>query len=252
MYYNLNNEILKRSTKTVYRDNNSIVKLFIENYSKADILNEALNLSRVEEGTDLNIPKLKEITKIDNRWGLITEYVEGDSLQELIDRNPEKIDEYMDLLVDIQLEVLSKEVPLLNRMKDKYRRKLNEVTINETMKYELLQRLEGMKNDSKICHGDFNPSNIIVSNDGKHYIIDWAHVTQGNSAGDSAMTYLIFLLEGKNEIAEKYLNVFSNKSGISKSDIQKWIPIVAAIKMEKAKDSEKDLLQKCIDVVEYE
>ena len=40
-----------------------IIKLFEENYSKADILNEALNQARVEEGTDLYIPKLLEYSE---------------------------------------------------------------------------------------------------------------------------------------------------------------------------------------------
>ena len=90
MEYNLKNEIATRSNKNIYQDNDSVIKLFEENYSKANILNEALNQARVEEGTDLNIPKLKEVVKINNRWALVSEYVDGKSIQELMDRNPEK------------------------------------------------------------------------------------------------------------------------------------------------------------------
>ena len=142
MSYNLDNAIAERKTKTVYRDNDNTIKLFVEDYSKANILNEALNLARVEEGTDLKIPKLKEVTKINNRWALVTEYVEGDSLEELMEKNPEKMDEYLELFVNIQLEIQSKRVPLLNKIKDKFNRKLSETTlIDEGTKYELLQRL---------------------------------------------------------------------------------------------------------------
>lgn len=253
MFYNLDNEIAKRDTKTVYRDNDSTIKLFIENYSKADILNEALNQSRVEEGTDLKIARLKEITKIDKRWALVSEHIEGKSLEDLMNEHPEKLDEYLELFVDIQLEVLSKNVPLLNRMKEKYRRRITESTlIDENTKYELSQRLEGMKNHTKLCHGDFNPSNIIITESGEHYIIDWAHATQGNASGDAAMTYLLFVMKNKTELAEKYLNLFSQKSTIDKNNIQRWIPIVAANQYTKAKEEEKALLKKWIDVVEYE
>ena len=34
MEYNLNEPIAERKTKTVYRDGNKTIKLFIENYSK--------------------------------------------------------------------------------------------------------------------------------------------------------------------------------------------------------------------------
>ena len=124
MEFNLNQPIVERKTKTVYRDGNKIIKLFVENYSKSAILNEALIQSRVEENTDLKMSRLLEVTKIENRWALITEYVEGTPLDVLMQQHPEKEDEYLNLFVDIQLEVLSKRVPSLNRIKDKYRRRL--------------------------------------------------------------------------------------------------------------------------------
>ena len=104
----------------------------------------------------------------------------------------------MNLFVNIQLETLSKRVPLLNRIKDKFRRKLTEATnLAENTRYELLQRLEGMKNHNKLCHGDFNPSNIIIKSTGEYYIIDWSHVTQGNASADAARTFLLFSMQGK-------------------------------------------------------
>ena len=46
-----------RTNKTVYRDGGNVVKVFDKEYSKANVLNEALNQARVEE-TALNIPKM--------------------------------------------------------------------------------------------------------------------------------------------------------------------------------------------------
>lgn len=253
MYYNLENPITERKTKTVYKDNDKTIKLFIENYSKADILNEALNQARVEEGTSLNVPKLVEVTKIDNRWALVSEHIEGKPLNKLMEEHPEKEDEYLNLFVDTQMKILSNSVPLLNRIKDKFRRKLsNAENIDENTRYELLQRLEGMKNHTKLCHGDFNPSNVIIKENGEVYVIDWAHVTQGNASADVARTFLIFSIEGKNELAEKYINLFAEKSGISKANIQRWIPIVAATQMTKGKEEEQEFLSNWINVVDYE
>ena len=252
MSYNLNNVIASRPTKTVYKDNDKTIKYFIENYSKANILNEALNQARVEEGTKLNIPRLVEVTKIENRWALVLEYIEGKTLAELMEENPDKLDEYLNLFVDIQLEVLSNSVPLLTQIKDKFARKIKAADIDDTTKYELLQRLESMKNHTKLCHGDFNPSNIIITEDGKHYIIDWAHVTQGNASADVARTYLLFSIEGKSDVADKYLNLFATKSGIEVRHIQGWIPIVAATQLTKGKEEEKEFLTKWINVVDYE
>lgn len=179
MEINLNNPIAERKTKTVYTDNGKTIKLFVQNYAKSNILNEALNQARVEEGTDLNIPKLLEVSKIKDRWAIISEYIEGTPLNVLMQQNPDKENEYLNLFVDTQIKILSNSVPLLNRIKDKFKRKLiNATNIDENIKYELLQRLEGMKNHEKLCHGDFNPSNLIIKEDGSVYIIDWAHVTR--------------------------------------------------------------------------
>lgn len=253
MKYNLSNEIAKRQTKSVYRDNDKTIKLFIENYSKANILNEALIQARVEEGTNLNIPKLIEVSKIDNRWALVSEHIEGTPLDVIMEQNPEKEDEYLKMFVDLQLNVLSNTVPLLNRIKDKFRRKLTEAkNIHDNVRYELLQRLEGMKNHTKLCHGDFNPSNIIVKEDGTLCIIDWSHATQGNASADAARTFLIFSMQGKTELAEKYLSLFASESNIPKGNIQRWIPIVAATQMSKEKEEEQEFLSKWIDIFDYE
>lgn len=242
--------IAERKTKTVYRDNDKTIKLFIENYSKSNILNEALNQARVEE-TGLNVPKLLEVTKMDNRWALVSEHIEGRSLQEIMDENPEKLEEYMDLFVDLQLKVLAQRAPMLNKLKDKMQRKIAETDLNATMKYDLNTRLESMPKNNQICHGDFNPSNIIIKTDGTPYVIDWAHVTQGNGAADAARTYLLFNLDGKKEEAEIYLRKFSEKSNTEKRLIQKWIPIVAAAHLSKASEEERAFLMNWIDVVDY-
>lgn len=253
MEYNLNNEIAKRKTKTVYRDNDKTIKLFVENYSKADILNEALNQARVEEGTDLYMPKLLAVTKIDNRWALVSEHIDGTPLDVLMEQNPEKFDEYLNKFVEIQLTILSKQVPLLNRIKDKFRRKIRENThINDNIRYELLQRLEGMKNHTKLCHGDYNPSNIIINEKGEYFVIDWAHATQGNASADCARTFLLFSIQGKEDVAEKYLDLFAEKSGIEKIHIQRWIPIVAAEQLANGKEDEIEFLSKWVDVLDYE
>lgn len=253
MEYNLNNKIAERKTKDVYKEDGKTIKLFVENYSKADILNEALNQARVEEATDLYMPKLLEVTKIGNRWALISEHIEGTPLDVLMEQHPEKIDEYLDTFVKIQLTMLSKQVPLLNRLKEKYRRKINSATnINNNIKYELLQRLEGMKSHTKLCHGDYNPSNIIINEKGEYFIIDWSHATQGNASADVARTYLLFSIQGKKDLAEKYLDLYVEKSGTEKSYIQRWIPIVAAAQMSKGKTEEQEFLHSWVDIIDYE
>ena len=103
----LDRVIAVRNNKTIYRDGDKCVKVFNEDYSKADVLNEALNQARIEE-TGLNIPKVLEVTMIDGKWAIVSEYIKGKTLQQLIDEDAEKKNEYIELLVDLQLGVHSK------------------------------------------------------------------------------------------------------------------------------------------------
>lgn len=243
--------IAVRTSKTVYKDGDLAVKVFDEGYKKSDILNEALNQARVEE-TGLPIPKLKEVGVVDGKWAIASEFIKGKTLGRLMEENPEKIDEYMNLFVDIQLNIHNQKAPLLNKLKDKMTRKISETDLDATTRYELHTRLEGMPKHNKVCHGDFRPSNVIIGDDGVNYIIDWSHATQGNASADAARTYLVFYLKGESENAEKYLDIFCKKSDTAKQYVQKWLPIVAASQSVKRNPEEKELLMKWLDVVDYE
>lgn len=243
--------IAVRTGKTVYRDGDRVIKVFDSDYSKADILNEALNQARIEE-TGLAIPKVLEVTMIDGKWAIITEYIEGKTMAELMKEHPDKFDEYLDQFVDLQLLVHSKKAPLLNKLKDKMNRKITQTDLDATTRYELHTRLESMPKHDKVCHGDFNPSNIIVTKDGSLYILDWAHATQGNASADVARTYLLFCLDGDRAKADKYLELFCKKSDTAKQYVQKWLPIVAASQSVKGKPEERDFLLSWVNVVEYE
>ena len=248
---NLDKVIAVRNNKTVYQDGDRCIKVFNEGFSKADVLNEALNIARIEE-TDLPIPKLLEVTMIDGKWAIAYEYIKGETLAQLMEKNPDKKDEYLELFVDLQLTVQSKTSPLLNKLKDKMNRKISEAQLDATARYELHTRLEGMPKHNKVCHGDFNPSNIVISEDNKPYILDWSHVTQGNASADAARSYLLFCLGGDEDSAKKYLDLFCKKSDTAKQYVQKWMPIVAASQSVKGNEKEREFLLGWVNVVEYE
>ena len=247
----LDRVIAVRNSKTVYRDGDACVKVFDADYSKADVLNEALNQARVEE-TGLHIPKIREVMTIDGKWAIVSEYIKGKTLAQLMQECPEKKDEYLEQFVGLQMEVQSKVCPNLNKLKDKMNRKISQTDLDATTRYDLHTRLEGMPKHNKLCHGDFNPSNIIVAEDGMPYILDWSHATQGNASADVARTYLLFCLDGDLSGAERYLELFCQKSGTAKQYVQKWMPIVAASQSVKGNAKEREFLPSWVDVVDYE
>lgn len=252
MNYKLDNVIAVRPDKTVYRDGKWAIKVFDKSYSKASVLNEALNQARVEE-TTLNIPKVHAVTVLDDgKWAIVSDYIEGKTLETLMKENPEKTDEYLEMLVDIQMEISAERCTLLSKLKDKMKAKIASSKLDATTRYELNFRLEGMPKHSKLCHGDLNLSNVIITAKGTPYILDWAHATQGNSSADVSRTCLQFRLQGQGELAEKYITIFCIKSDTARQYVEKWMPIVAASQSVKGKPEEREALLRMVDVVDYE
>lgn len=248
-----NDKILAtRTHKIIYQVGDAAVKVFDKNFPKTDVLNEALNQARVEE-TGLPIPAVRGVNVTeDGNWSITSDYVEGKTLEQLMEEEPEKLEKYMRDFVALQLEVHSKKAPLLNKLKDKWDTKIAALkAINATTRYELRTRLSSMPKHNKVLHGDFNPSNIIVGADGQYHILDWSHATQGNASADAATTYLLFALKDQ-KLADLYMDLFCDMSDTAKQYVQRWLPITAASRLGKEIPGEKELLEKWLDVVEYE
>ena len=244
--------ISSSETKCVYRDGDLAIKEFCEGFPKAEVLNEALCTARVEDLPGLHVPKVLGVSVVDGRWSIIKEFIEGKTLQQLMDENPDKVQEYMEQMVDLHLEIHSKVCPLLNKLKEKTIRALKEEEqLDDNTRYDLLTRLDGMPKHTKLCHGDFDPSNIIVKEDGTMYVIDWVHASQGNASADVARTYLLLSLKDK-KIADMYMDLFCDKTGTEKRYVQGWLPIVAAAQLAYKRPEEKELLESWINVFDYQ
>ena len=135
--------LLKRPNKEIYVEGDMLVKKFDKSFKKSDILNEAINQMRVAEA-GLNVPEIYDIRLESDGYSIVMQYIDGKSLEELMKEEPKKADEYLTKFVEVQRDMHKYNVPLLNRTKEKFTRKLYEANIDGNIKYELLMRLEGM------------------------------------------------------------------------------------------------------------
>lgn len=247
-------ELVRRGNKVVYDLGDKIAKVFNETKPVSDVFNEALNLARINE-CGIRSPKALEVTKLEGDeagWALITTKVPGVTLAEKIETEPQRFGEYLEQFVDLQIEIHGYTSPLLNRQDDKYARMINSLeAINATTRYNLLERLDGLKKGTAVCHGDFNPSNVIVSEDGTLSVCDWAHATQGAPAADVAMTYLLFSLTSK-EQAEAYLDTYCERADMAKQIVRQWLPVIAASELARKRKVNEEFLMSWVDVFDYQ
>lgn len=247
-------ELVRRGNKVVYDLGDKIAKVFNETKPVSDVFNEALNLARINE-CGIRSPKALEVTKLEGDeagWALITTKVPGVTLAEKIEAEPQCFGEHLEQFVDLQIEIHGYTSPLLNRQGDKYARMINSLeAINATTRYNLLERLDGLKKGTAVCHGDFNPSNVIVSEDGTLSVCDWAHATQGAPAADVAMTYLLFSLTSK-EQAEAYLDTYCERADMAKQIVRQWLPVIAASELARKRKVNEEFLMSWVDVFDYQ
>lgn len=262
MFYELEKlgkPIINRKNKSIYKKDGSIIKIFHHNVvDKSNVLFEAYNHSLVENIIDY-APKLTEVFPMSNGdWAIVYDYVEGTTLQEKMDKDPEHVEQYIDELVNLQLKVLSTQAPELGKLKDKLNAKISflgkqqsVINVPATVRYDLHIRLENMPNHNKLCHMDFVPSNIVCKNDGTYIILDWAHAARGNASCDAANTYLKLMLEGQEKAAKIYLRVFCEKADVALQYVQRWISVVSATLINSIEaEEQREYLLRNVNVVE--
>ena len=173
-------EIVHRGNKTVYD---------LGGQDRQGVQREQARLRHLQRGAEPRAPSTRPVSaapapwrshSLDNGgWALITSKVPGVTLAEKMQAEPQRFGEYLEQFVDLQIEINGYTCTQLNRQFDKYTRMINSLDqINATTRYNLLERLNGLKSKGYVCHGDFNPSNVIVGEDGELYVCDWAHATQ--------------------------------------------------------------------------
>lgn len=233
---NLGKEILKRSNKTIYLsdDEKFLIKVFDHTLvPKSDVLQEAVIQSRVEELNTILIPSVEEVYKEGSSWAIASTFIKGKTLETLLEEDPSKTKEYIERFVQLQIKMHKTQafkLQSINALLDE-RIDMDKNYISASSRYELHVRLSTLGKDDKLVHFDFVPSNIVVTDDDKWYVLDWAHARKGRVEADVALTYLNFVLENKKDLAELYLKIYVKKADIAKQDVLAYLPLIATYKL---------------------
>ena len=245
--------IVERGNKKVYDLGDQIVKVFNDTKPVSDVFNEALNLARINE-TGIASPKPIEVSEVEGEgFAIKTTKIPGVTMAQKMEEEPARFYEYLEQFVDLQIYIHSFRKRSLNRMKDKYIRMINHVDLlNASQRYSLLERVNGMKREVQVCHGDFNPTNVIMCDDGTLAVCDWAHATQGSPAADAAMTYLLFAMQDKQQ-ADTYLELYCDKADEPVQVVRQWMSVVAATELDRKRSTDdKEFLMSWVDVFDYQ
>ena len=244
--------LLERTDKVVTKDKDTVLKIFGPSYKVSAILNEAMNEARAAE-TGLPVAKVLEVLKLRDHWCIRREWIEGKTLADVMASDRKNLMKYLRQFVSIQCEIFSKTSDRMGNLADKLDKQISASPLPKETRYDLHMKLQGFTRGKALCHGDFNPTNVIITPSGDWRVIDWSHVRLGDPLADVARTYLLFWLSGHVAAAEKYMALACEALKAKISDVQKWLPVVAAAESAKEQTAKNhELLLHWASVVDYE
>jgi tRNA A-37 threonylcarbamoyl transferase component Bud32 len=230
------------NTAFIYLQENKAIKIFLDHLPASATMYEA-NKQKLAYDSGLLVPKVLEVTMKEGKHALVMEYVKGKTLGQLVMEDRERAEYYMGLSVDIQREIHSKKIDSLESMKEKLARQIQCVgCLDEEVKATLLEKLGSLTFESRLCHGDFHLYNLIQTDD-VITIIDWVDASSGDIRADVYRSYLLYS-QVSVELAEMYVKLYCEKSGLGKEEIFAWAPILAAARLAEnvATDDEERLM----------
>ena len=166
-------------------------KLFREWFSLSAIEHEA-RVARIVHESGLPVPAVGDLVEIAGRYGLVYERVIGVSMLKTFESKPWTLFKFARLLAGIQADMHQIEaVQSLPSQHQSLSRKIRGADmLSPDLREAALEILEGLPEGNRLCHGDFHPDNVLLT-EGGPVVIDWIDVTRGNPLADVARSSLL-------------------------------------------------------------
>jgi aminoglycoside phosphotransferase (APT) family kinase protein len=242
-------------------DKKYAIKLLKPTISKEIVEYEFNKLQIIANFADT--PRALFQTKINDRNAIIFDYIHGISGLEKLYQNIYKIKNFAHEFAEIHFRIHNIEID--NNFTDEKTVLAWNINNNDLLTPEykkiIIEYLNNLQSDNKLCHGDFHVNNTIYS-EGKYYILDWITAVRGNPSFDVAITSILlkYLRPPSYSIFSKYKKIiilhifyfhyiqhYLKISGKNLKEIKNWeLPVMASRLKYCDSDVERKLLLKKI------
>lgn len=239
-----------------------ILKLFFQ-WCPIDWIEGEAKKAEYAYSMDICSPQCQGIIEVDNRKGIIYERIYGKTMLNHMMSAPWTIKKHTKMLAQLHQGIHKTDGNTLPSLK-KY---LNDTVasskvLNENRKSEIKAILGRLEDGTSLCHFDFHPDQVIITNEGP-YIIDWMTAFKGNPLADVARTSILYsygyppntnafmkpLIDiARKRILNEYLKEYlSDGNSKAKYEIKLWSIPVAAARLHENIPGLNDMLLKYID-----
>ena len=249
-----------RSSEAFRLEDGKVLKLFFEDYPKEFALKE-YNNTKVASETGCTDMKVYETLEKDGRTGIVMDYIDGISQNDMPTKNPAYIFKGGKDLARCHNIVHHQKSHELEDVRMMVRRMLKQdefsnITDEEKDRIELY--VMTLPEDDTIIHLDFHTGNVLVDKQGKCTVIDWMTAARGNRAIEVAMMEFLFseaeLFPGSSKlqlffystvrgmIGKQYFKLYQELYPISKEEVDKYRILALIIRRSWGIEFEKDNL----------
>ncbi|GIP58544.1 aminoglycoside phosphotransferase family protein [Paenibacillus sp. FSL W8-0186] len=239
---------------------NKVLKLYKKGFP-IEAIHEEYEVSQYVHDLGINVPRAFEMIERDGRLGIIFERVPGTSLLHLMTRRPLRIRRFSRTLAALHHHVHSHSVADLSRNhKEILAHNIQSAPLlTDAEKSKIIHQLQGLPEDHKLCHGDYHPDNVLVTDPNNSCVIDWMTGMAGHPLGDLARSVLLLtygtLPEGtpktkgllinffRKRIKKEYVRHYMKLANKDYAEVDPWIlPVAAARLSDGIPDEEKNAL----------
>ena len=227
------------NTAAVYEwEEGKVLKLFYPGYPQEAVEKEFHNAMTIRN-MDFPKPKAYEIISSEERIGIVYDMVKGESLLDWVMKTGD-VQECAIYMAKLHKAILHNKVSNVPNYKEFLKSHIpNTLSVNLKKREEILQMIDSLPDGNTLCHGDFHPGNILIS-DGQSMVIDFMNVCHGDFLYDIARTVFLveytpvpmevddreMLLRLKKTLADSYLM----QMNVTREMIQDYLSVIIAVR----------------------
>jgi aminoglycoside phosphotransferase (APT) family kinase protein len=233
-----------------------VVKLFYPELPMAAIERETRAAAAVAR-SDVPAPAFGGKVEVEGRTGLVFERVSGPSMLSLLSRQPWRVVGLARQLADLHAQIHAVQVTDLQSLREYVHTRIERASgISDVMRATAFERLGGLADGDRLCHGDFHPDNVVVTRSGL-VVLDWMNATRGAPAADVARTMLllqhaspledsslalkVFTSVFRRLFAAAYWRAYARRTRLNQSDVDAWqVPLFTARLSENLPNGERE------------
>jgi len=257
----LSKPIAEGRTAEVYEWKDGCVLKLYHNWCDPQWVEYESRVAHAVVAAGIPTPTAGEIVEVNGRRGIVYERLKGISMLQDMNARPWTIFKHARTLAALQVQINKLVIPGLHHYKEGLAYVIKQAPhLDDDLRERVMDLLTTLHDGEQVCHGDFHPGNIMLTDKGA-VVIDWMTVSAGNPWADFACTSMLLTVGPKGAgrlvspvvrmvlalfhqtYSRHYLQLMPDRH----NERKKWMPVIAAARLDQRIEPEWEAL---VDMVE--